>query len=93
MLLSRLLLNEKYGSKSTPEIIRRLLILFITDDLSLLDYLFSQYRVNFITGQSMGWPNEDEIIARISFSYEPTKLVRVFLYIKKELLKLERSSL
>lgn len=64
----------------------------ITDDLSLLDYLFSQYRVNFITGRSMGWPNEDEIIARISFSYEPAKLVRVFLYIKKELLNLERRS-
>lgn len=62
----------------------------ITDDLALLDYMFSRYRVNFITGKSIGWPNDNDIIVRISFSCEPSKIVRVFSYMKKELTRLER---
>lgn len=62
----------------------------IEDDKSLLIYLFSRYRVNFITGSAIGWPDPDRIIARISYSYEPEKIVRVFLYMKQELALLTR---
>lgn len=62
----------------------------IENDISLLEYLFSQYRINFITGTSIGWPDANAIIARISFSYEPSKIVRVFSYMKKELKKLKK---
>lgn len=61
----------------------------VIDDLSFLDYMFSRYRVNFITGKSIGWPDPEAIIARISFSGEASKIVRVFSYMKEELMRLE----
>ncbi len=60
----------------------------IEDDLSLLKCLFSRYRINFITGKSIGWPKKDSIIARVSFSCESDKIIRVFSYLKKELERL-----
>ena len=61
----------------------------IDSDVALLEYLFSKYRINFITGSAIGWPDKNAIIARVSFSYEPSKIVRVFGYLKKELKRLE----
>lgn len=61
----------------------------IRDDLSLLDFLFSRYRLNFITGKSIGWPDPEQIVMRISFSYEPEKIVRVFGYLKEEIGRLD----
>lgn len=60
----------------------------IRDDISLLTYLFRRYRVNFITGKSMGWPNKEQIVARISYSAEPSKIITVFRYIKSEIERL-----
>lgn len=61
----------------------------ITDDLSLLDYLFSRYRINFITGKSIGWPDPQQIIMRVSFSCEPEKIIRVLNYLKIEIQRLQ----
>lgn len=60
----------------------------IEDDISLLIYLFHRYRVNFITGKSMGWPNKEQIVARISYSVESQKIVDVFAYMKSEIERL-----
>lgn len=57
----------------------------ILDDLSLLRFLFSHYRINFITGCSIGWPDETKIIMRVSYSVPSEKIVRVFDYIKEEI--------
>ena len=60
----------------------------IEDDISLLIYFFHRYRVNLITGKSMGWPNKEQIVARISYSAEPQKIVDVFAYMKAEIERL-----
>lgn len=60
-------------------------VYIINDDISLLKYLFHRYRVNFITGKSISWPNPNEIIARFSFSLTPEKIIEIFKYIKIEL--------
>lgn len=61
----------------------------ITDDISLLLYLFHNYRINFITGKAINWPNKEQIVARISYSAAPEKIVTVFTYIKEEIEKLK----
>lgn len=75
----------RYKGKKCEDIV-------INDDIDLLKFLFSKYRINFITGTAMGWPDKNAIIARISFSYEPSKIVRVFSYLKKELKRLEQNN-
>ncbi len=60
----------------------------IEDDLSLLCFMFSRYRINFITGHSIGWPDPTRIILRISYSASPEKIIRVFDYMKEEIKRL-----
>ena len=57
----------------------------VDDDISLLLYLFRRYRINFITGKSMGWPNKEQIVARLSYSVNPSKIVTVLRYMKEEI--------
>lgn len=60
----------------------------ISDDLSLLRFLFSRYRINFITGHSIGWPDPERIILRISYSAPIEKIIRFFDYMKEEIKRL-----
>ena len=60
----------------------------IQDDISLLRYLFRRYRINFITGKSIGWPKSEQIIARLSYSVEREKFITILGYMKEEIEKL-----
>ena len=57
----------------------------ILDDLSLLRFMFTRYRINFITGHSIGWPDPSRIILRISYSVPTEKIIRFFDYLKEEI--------
>ena len=52
--------------------------LVILDDASFVEYLYSVTKIKCIMGLNMSWPNENEIIARISFSLDIKDLIYNF---------------
>lgn len=57
----------------------------INNEDDLLYYAFKYAHVKFITGQSMGWPNKDELIARITFSMKKEDLIHRLNLLRKAL--------
>lgn len=64
----------------------------IKTEKELLNYLYQKCGTKFLVGQSFSWPNENEIIIRITYSLENEELVKAFSEINKavkELIKNE----
>ena len=57
----------------------------INNEDDLLYYLLRNANVKFITGQSMGWPNKEDLIARITFSINKKDLAHRLNLINKAL--------
>lgn len=47
----------------------------IMNDADFVEYLYKKTKIKCIMGLNMSWPNEDEIIARISFSLDIQDLI------------------
>lgn len=43
----------------------------------LLEYLYIQAGVKFLVGQSISWPNKEQMIMRMTYSFEPKVLITV----------------
>ena len=56
----------------------------VTDDLSLIRYLYHRYRLKLLPGCSMGMQDPDHIVARVSFSMEIPELIERLILLKKE---------
>lgn len=50
----------------------------INTDKDLLRYLFEKGKIRFIMGSNMCWPNEDEIIARVTFGLDINAIIYNF---------------
>jgi len=50
----------------------------IQSEKDILKYLYNKTKSKFILGQSMGWPYQDEIIIRVSFSLEIKDIIKNF---------------
>ena len=50
----------------------------INNEQDLLEYLYKKCNVKFLVGQSFSWPNEKEIIVRITYSLSDEELVKAF---------------
>lgn len=48
----------------------------ILTERDLLQFFYSTSRTRFLIGQSFSWPYKDELVGRISFSVEKSKLVK-----------------
>ena len=48
----------------------------INNDRDLIISLFKKSKIKFLPGSSFGWQNDNEIIGRITFSQEPTILIK-----------------
>lgn len=47
----------------------------ITNETELLKYLYEQEKIKIILGQSISWPNHDEMIARVTTALDLDKLI------------------
>lgn len=61
----------------------------IKKDRDLLRYLFEKGKIRFIMGSNMCWPNEDEIIARVSFGLDINAIIYNFKIINASLKELK----
>ena len=48
----------------------------INTEKELLTYFYEKCGVKFLVGQSFSWPNKDELVARITYSFEPEVLIK-----------------
>ena len=60
----------------------------ILNDKDLLEFLYSQEKIKLIGGRSISWPNDDEIIGRVTTALERNELVDSFAAMNKSLRKL-----
>lgn len=51
----------------------------IIDERSLLFYIYGEAKVKFIMGQSIGFEDEEKIIARISYALDEKELIEAFI--------------
>lgn len=61
----------------------------ITTDEELLQFFYATSRTRFLIGQSISWPYEEELVGRVTFSVEDTKLIHAMLNIHNAILLLE----
>lgn len=47
----------------------------ITNEVELLKYLYEQEKIKVILGQSISWPNHNQMIARVTTALEKNKLI------------------
>ena len=57
----------------------------IENEDELLYFLFRESGIKFITGKSMGWPNKNQLIARITFSMKSEEFAKRLLLLNKAL--------
>ena len=56
----------------------------VTDDLSLVRYLYHRYRLKLLPGCAMGMQDRRHIVARVSFSMDIPELTERMILLKKE---------
>ena len=60
----------------------------ISDEKELLKYLYEQEKIKLILGQSISWPNEEQLIGRVTTALSREDLVEHFSAMNKCLRKL-----
>ena len=60
----------------------------IQTEQDLLEFFYYTNRIRFLIGQSISWPNHDELIGRVSFALEEDKLINSFLLMNDSLQQL-----
>ena len=60
----------------------------VTDDLSLIRYLYHRYRLKLLPGCAMGMQDPQHIVARASFSMEIPELTERLILLKEEAVRL-----
>lgn len=61
----------------------------IRTDKDLLEFFYATSRTRFLVGQSISWPYEDELVGRVTFAIEDSKLIKAILNIHNAILLLE----
>lgn len=60
----------------------------INTERDLLKFLYKNGRIRFLVGQSISWPNEDELVGRVTFALENDLIINAFKQINLALSKL-----
>lgn len=55
----------------------------ITNEIELLKFYYKYLRVKFFVGESISWPNKEQLVARVTYALERSDIIRVFYYINK----------
>jgi len=62
----------------------------INSEKDLLTFFYKTGRTRFLVGQSISWPYEDEMVARVTFALDDEKLILAFTHLNQSLHLLER---
>lgn len=60
----------------------------IQTERELLEFFYYTNRLRFLIGQSISWPNRDELIGRVTFAFEVDKLIDCFKLMNDSLQKI-----
>lgn len=63
----------------------------ITSEKDLLVFFYKTSRTRFLVGQSISWPNESEMVGRITFAIEDEKIITALANMNKALTQLTKS--
>lgn len=55
----------------------------ITNEIELLKFYYKYLRVKFFVGESISWPNKEQLVARVTYALERSEIIRIFYYINK----------
>lgn len=61
----------------------------IKNDFDMLEYFYIKGKINYIMGESISWPNSDEIIGRINFSLNKKALINNMTILTKSVRELK----
>ena len=61
----------------------------ISSERDLLKFFYKTCRIRFLIGQSICWPNSDEMIGRVTFAISDEELINAFYNMERALEKLE----
>ena len=61
----------------------------INTEKDMLKFFYKMGRIRFLVGQSISWPNEDELVGRVTFALDDDKIINAFKQLHMALLKLE----
>lgn len=68
----------------------------ISSEKELLEFIYRKCGIKFLVGQSISWPNKNEIIIRITYSFDKDTIVeaisKINLAIRRELYEADRSN-
>ncbi len=64
----------------------------ITSEKDLLQFFYKTSRTRFLIGQSISWPNENEMVGRVTFALEDDKLINALTNMHKGLNLLEEGN-
>ena len=68
----------------------------VSSEKELLEFIYKNCGVKFLVGQSFSWPNKDEIIIRITYSFDSSTMIdaltKMNLSIRRELYETNRSN-
>lgn len=62
----------------------------INTEKDMLKFFYKMGRIRFLVGQSISWPNEDELVGRVTFALDDEKIINAFKQMHYALLKLEQ---
>ncbi len=60
----------------------------INTERDLLKFFYKTCRIRFLVGQSISWPNKDELVGRVTFAIEDDLIISSFKMMHEALLKL-----
>lgn len=61
----------------------------INTEKDMLKFFYKMGRIRFLVGQSISWPNEDELVGRVTFALDNDRIINALTQIHKALTKLE----
>lgn len=60
----------------------------IKNDEDLLRFFYCDNNIKFLTGASIGWPNKDQLVGRVTYAFDRNAIVNCFLKLKQSAAKL-----
>lgn len=63
----------------------------IRDEAELLNFFYATSRTRFLVGESISWPNTEQLVGRVNYAIEEEKLIKAFLNMHNAILLLDQN--
>lgn len=61
----------------------------IIDDEELSRFFYCDNNIKFLTGSSIGWPNKNQLVGRVTYAFDRSDLINCFLKLKESAAKVK----